>query len=144
MLRFQTIRRKEFEIFIEITKSQVAATDEDQTLNKGGLFCLFIFIVISALAHHKSKFPFSFISNTSIQSHNQGHRTVNFLHRFCLVWFNVPGRVGLHVDVVYHPRKHRMTTMGNFPSKVNFISSLVGGLISLNPDQRHYGKTSTF
>ena len=56
-----------------------------------------------------------------------------FFVDFILVCLDITGRGGTDEDVVHHPPQHWMSTVGEFPFSTSFISSLVGGDISLKP-----------
>ena len=52
---------------------------------------------------------------------------------FSLSAFDVSGRIGSNKNVIHHPPKDRMAAVRNFSSNVSFMSSFVGGDISLKP-----------
>ena len=52
-------------------------------------------------------------TDSSIQRHDRGHGTVDFLCGFFLVRLDVPGRAGAAENVVHHPTKDRMPAVGD-------------------------------
>ena len=52
-------------------------------------------------------------ANRTVECHDGCHGTVNFLRGFLLIRLDVSGRVGADEDVVHHPTKDRMATVGD-------------------------------
>ena len=62
--------------------------------------------------HRRQKHWYYFHRDSTVESHNSSDSTAYFLCGFFFVCFHVASRVGTDIDVIHHPAKYRMPTVG--------------------------------